>query len=85
MSCAGSTAHPFSVCTPKQVSWFAMLLSSAVFAMAHRELLAAFICGVVYAGFYRRHGQLRYVVAAHAVTNLALGIYIVMSGRWEFW
>ena len=70
---------------PGQVSLFAVLASSAVFALAHRELLAAFLCGLIYAGLYRRTGKLWMAILAHALTNACLATYVLYTGKYDFW
>jgi CAAX prenyl protease-like protein len=71
--------------TPQQGSLFALVASSAVFALAHVQWLAAFIAGLLFAAIYRFTGQLWGAVLAHAVANLALGIYVIYQGAWAFW
>ena len=34
---------------------------------------------------YRATGKLWTAVIAHAVTNGALGVWVVASGQWQFW
>jgi CAAX prenyl protease-like protein len=70
---------------PRRTTWRAVLLSTFVFVLVHTLWLAAVIAGLAYALLYRRTGKLWPAVIAHAVTNGALGIYVVWSGRWEFW
>jgi CAAX prenyl protease-like protein len=70
---------------PRSVSWLAVGLSSAVFALEHRELLAGFLAGFAYAWLYRKTGDLRAAVLAHAVTNGLLGVFVLSTGRYEFW
>jgi CAAX prenyl protease-like protein len=78
--------HPtFERVDPRRVGWRALLLSTFVFVLAHTLWLAAAIAGLAYALLYRATGKLWTAVIAHAVTNGALGVYVVLSGRWEFW
>ena len=70
---------------PRRVGWRALLLSTFVFVLVHTLWLAAAIAGLAYALLYRATGKLWTAVIAHAVTNGALGVYVVLSGRWEFW
>jgi uncharacterized protein len=76
---------PFHQVDPGRVGARAMLLSSAVFALAHTEWLAAFITGIAYAWLYRRTGSLWVPVIAHAVTNGLLAIWVVAGGHWAYW
>lgn len=70
---------------PRQVGWRALLLSTFVFVLVHTLWLAAAIAGLAYALLYRHTGKLWTAVIAHAVTNGALGIYVVATQRWAFW
>ena len=63
----------------------AVLLSTFVFMLAHPLWLAAIVAGLAYALLYRTTGRLWTAVIAHAVTNGALGIWVVMTGQWQFW
>lgn len=75
----------FESVTPQQVGLRAIVLSTFVFVLAHTLWLAAAIAGFAYAWLYIRSGKLWTAVIAHAVTNGALGIWVVATGRWEFW
>jgi CAAX prenyl protease-like protein len=70
---------------PRSVGWKALLISSAVFAMEHRLWLAGFLAGLAYGLIYRRTGSLWAAIAAHAVTNGALGVWVLLRGAWGFW
>lgn len=70
---------------PQQVSLRAMLLSSVVFGLAHSLWLAGIIAGLAYAALYRLSGNLWVAVLAHAVSNLMLGVWVVVNGNWDFW
>lgn len=75
----------FETVEPQRVSWRAILTSTFIFVLAHTLWLGAAIAGLAYAWLYMRRGRLWSAVMAHAVTNGALGIWVVMTGRWEFW
>jgi len=75
----------FETVDPQRVTWRAMLISTFIFVLAHTLWLGAAIAGLAYAWLYVRRGRLWSAVIAHAVTNGALGIWVVMTGRWEFW
>ncbi|RZJ11231.1 MAG: CAAX prenyl protease-related protein [Rubrivivax sp.] len=70
---------------PHSVGVKAIVLSTFVFTLAHTLWLAAVIAGLAYAWLYRRSGKLWTAVIAHGVTNGLLGIWVVWTGRWEFW
>ncbi|MEW6704884.1 MAG: CAAX prenyl protease-related protein [Pseudomonadota bacterium] len=70
---------------PRRVGLKAVVLSTFVFMLAHTLWLAAVIAGLAYAWLYIRTGKLWVPVAAHAVTNGSLGIWVVSTGNWQFW
>jgi uncharacterized protein len=70
---------------PRSVSLKAVVLSTFVFTLAHTQWLAAIIAGLAYALLYRQTGRLWTAVIAHAVTNLALGLWVLKTGQWQFW
>ena len=45
----------------------------------------AVVAGLAYAWLYIRTGKLWTAVIAHAVTNGVLGVWVVMTGNWQFW
>jgi CAAX prenyl protease-like protein len=78
--------HPgFERVDPQRVGLKAIVVSTFVFTLAHTLWLAAAIAGLAYAWLYRRSGKLWTAVLAHAVTNAMLGIWVISTGRWEFW
>jgi len=78
--------HPrFEAVDPRRVGLKAIVLSTFVFMLAHTMWLAAVIAGLAYAWLYVRTGTLWAPVIAHAVTNGALGAWVVATGRWQFW
>ncbi|ALT80035.1 CAAX prenyl protease-related protein [Paucibacter sp. KCTC 42545] len=75
----------FETVDPQRVGVKAIVLSTFVFMLAHTLWLAAIVAGLAYADLYRRTGKLWTAVIAHAVTNGALGIWVVQTGQWQFW
>ena len=75
----------FAAVPPQRVSLRAIALSTFVFMLAHTLWLAAIIAGAVYAWLYIRSGKLWLAVIAHAVTNGALGAWVVLTGNWGYW
>jgi CAAX prenyl protease-like protein len=60
---------------------------TVMFALAHwgPDFIPALITGAVFGWVTIRTKSLTAVVLCHAVTNLALGIYIMKTGQWGFW
>ncbi|HEY9109450.1 MAG TPA: CAAX prenyl protease-related protein [Roseateles sp.] len=78
--------HPgFERVDPQTVGPKAVVLSTFVFMLAHTLWLAAIFAGLAYAWLYRKTGKLWTAVIAHAVTNGLLGLWVIATGRWEFW
>ena len=75
----------FETVLPQQVGLKAIVLTTFVFTLAHTLWLAAVIAGLAYALLYVRTGKLWVPIIAHAVTNGALGVWVVATGRWSFW
>lgn len=79
-------AHPlFLGVDPRRAGLKAIVLSTFVFTLAHTLWLAAALAGLVYAWLYVRTGRLWVPVIAHAVTNGALGVWVIATGKWQFW
>lgn len=70
---------------PATVGLKGVLVSSAIFASEHRLWFAGLLAGLAYAELYRRTGDLRVAVVAHALTNALLGIWVLGTGSWGFW
>jgi hypothetical protein len=78
-------APVFEGVDPRRTGAKAVMLSTFVFMLAHPLWLAAIVAGLAYALLYRRSGRLWTAVIAHAVTNGALGLWVVASRQWQFW
>jgi uncharacterized protein len=75
----------FQGVAPRRVGVRAIVLSTFVFTLAHTLWLAAAIAGLAYALLYVKTGKLWVAVIAHAVTNGALGVWVILTGHWQFW
>jgi len=62
-----------------------VIVSTFLFVLVHPLWLAAALAGLAYAWLYIRTGNLWTSVIAHAVTNGALGIWVVYTRQWQFW
>lgn len=67
--------------------WNSFLLVAVFFMFGHQspDWPAALACGVIYNFVVVRTGSLSASVLAHAVTNLGLGCYIMLTRQWGFW
>ncbi|MGB4064176.1 MAG: CAAX prenyl protease-related protein [Azonexus sp.] len=75
----------FSAVDPARIGLRAVLLSSIVFGLEHSQWAAGMLAGLVYGWLYVRSGNLWVAIAAHAVTNAGLGIWVLATGAWYFW
>jgi hypothetical protein len=70
---------------PGTVGWTPLLMTSVVFAVEHRLWFAGLVAGLAYGELYRRTGDIRVVILAHALTNGLLGAYVLATASWAFW
>ncbi len=75
----------FASVDPRRVGLRAVVISTFMFVLVHPLWLGAAIAGLAYAWLYIRSGKLWTAVIAHAVTNGALGVWVVWSRQWQFW
>lgn len=67
-------------------AWAPFLISSIAFGLLHGERwLAGTIAGMIYALATMRRGRIGEAVAAHAITNALLAVYVLTSGNWQLW
>jgi len=66
-------------------TWASFLFTVALFGAEHNYIYAGIMAGVVYNLILYKTRSLTQCVLAHAVTNLALAIYVVSTGNWQFW
>ncbi len=70
---------------PGQFTTGALWTMIGLSAIAHQEWLAGAAASGVYALLLVRTRSLFATVLAHAVTNAALGVYILVAGEWQLW
>jgi len=75
----------FLALDPRATSALALVLTSAVFALEHREWLAGLVAGLAYGTLYRRTGNLNASIASHASTNLTIAGWVLATGEWRYW
>lgn len=67
-------------------STFAFWATAVLFGAEHGPFWeVGLLCGVAYNEWMRRTRSLGDLMLTHAVTNLALSLYVIASGRWTFW
>jgi hypothetical protein len=78
-------ARKFSAADPQRASPRAFALTAVLFASEHSLWFAGLIAGLLYNWLYMRTANLWVPIASHAITNGALGIWIVATGNWHLW
>ena len=69
-----------------QYTRFAFWATALLFAAEHGSYWeVGLLCGVIYNWWMRRTRSLGDLILVHAVTNLALSLYVIATRRWEFW
>ena len=68
-------------------SWMSFAVVAVAFALSHQKAdwPAALLTGVLYNLVACRSKSLTSCVVTHALTNLALGLWIVATKEWGFW
>ena len=66
-------------------TWVSFLLTVVLFGLEHNYIYAGIMAGIVYNLLLYRTRSLAHCVLSHAVTNLALAIYVLFTGKWQFW
>jgi len=56
-----------------------------LFGAEHNFIYAGMMAGAAYNLILYKTRSLAQCVMAHAVTNLALAVYVVATGKWQFW
>ncbi len=68
-----------------QFLWLPFVVTSVLFGFEHREWLAGILCGFAYQGLVCWKKRLDDAIAAHAITNFLLGLWVVSNRAWHFW
>ena len=80
-----ATAADFHKIRPWEYSTAAFWIVAGAAAVAHTEWLTALVTNVIYTLWLRRTRSVFAVVVAHAITNLLLAAYILVTGHWQLW
>jgi CAAX prenyl protease-like protein len=74
------TRVPIGKVTPLGVA-----VTTAVFAFSHPEWLPALLTGLAWCWLLWHTRSVLACVISHATANLALGIYVLVTGEWKYW
>ncbi|GAM10605.1 CAAX amino terminal protease self- immunity [Geobacter sp. OR-1] len=61
------------------------IIGAIMFGLEHNLWLAGIMAGAAYSLLLYRTRSLVQCILAHAITNFALGLYVLQTSRWEFW
>jgi CAAX prenyl protease-like protein len=75
----------FVTADPRRASPPAFALTAVLFASEHSLWFAGLVAGLVYNCLYKRIGNLWVAIASHAMTNGALGIWILATANSRLW
>ena len=66
-------------------TWGSFLIVTFLFGVEHDYLFAGMVAGIAYnlLAVYTR--SIAQCVLSHSVTNLVLGVYVLSTGKWQFW
>lgn len=68
-----------------EVSRYAFWVTAAVFAFEHDRYVGGLLAGIAYGALAIRTGSLRASIIAHVVTNLLLGLHVLLFDAYGFW
>jgi CAAX prenyl protease-like protein len=66
-------------------TWPSFIITSALFGVEHNRWFVGILAGVFYNLLLYRTKSLYACIIAHGVTNLGLGVYVIMTKEWGFW
>ena len=66
-------------------TWFSFLATMVLFGLEHNHYLAGMMAGAFFNLLLYRTKSIAQCILSHAVANLALGIYVLKTGNWQFW
>ncbi|MCP3872395.1 MAG: CAAX prenyl protease-related protein [Desulfobacteraceae bacterium] len=68
-----------------QFTWPSFILISVLFGLEHNRWFVGILSGVLYNLLLYRTKSLYACIIAHGLTNLGLGIYVIITQKWVFW
>jgi CAAX prenyl protease-like protein len=63
----------------------AFIVISLMFGLEHYQFVQGFLCGMAFQWLVIRKNRLGDAIAAHAITNFLLGVWVVWRQDWQFW
>jgi len=66
-------------------TWTSFLITTVLFGLEHTYILAGMMAGAMFNLVLYKTRSLAQCVLAHAITNLALAVYVIATSKWHFW
>jgi uncharacterized protein len=66
-------------------TWGSFAAVALLFGMEHHYIFAGIMAGIAYNLLAVTTRSIAQCVLSHGVTNLILGIYVLSTGKWQFW
>ena len=77
--------HRFETVRVGTLTPFSCLTTIVLFGLEHHLWLAGMLAGAAYTFVLYRTGRLWPCILAHAATNLALGVHVLVTKQWQWW
>jgi hypothetical protein len=66
-------------------SWLSFGATVLLFGVEHHRWLVGLVAGIIYNLLLYRTKSVFACIVAHAITNLVLGIYVLVTLQWAYW
>ena len=66
-------------------SWLSFCGTVIFFGLEHHRWLPGIVAGIIYTLLLYRKKELFDCILAHAITNLMLGVYVLVMHQWIYW
>jgi CAAX prenyl protease-like protein len=66
-------------------TWLSFVGVAITFGLEHHRIVVGALAGLLYGLLLVHQKNLKGVIVAHGVTNLGLGVYVILTGNWIFW
>ena len=66
-------------------SWLSFGGTVVLFGLEHYQWLPGIVAGIIYTLLLYRRKELFDCIIAHAITNLTLGIFVLVTHQWVYW
>lgn len=75
----------FSTVPVGAFTWPSFLITALLFGLEHNLIIAGIIAAISYNLLLYYTRSITHCIFAHALTNLLLGIYVLITRHWSFW